>query len=62
VKKNIIMIGFTVILIFATAFVSSAASSFNSQGKIVFTNGTSTTSDDVVFDAGDFARLASVCE
>ena len=61
-KKNIIMIGFTATLIFATAFISSAASSFNSQGKIVFTNGTSITSDDVIFDAGDFAKLASVCE
>lgn len=61
-KKNFIIIGFTAALVFATAFISSAASTFNSQGKIVFTNGTSNIVDDVIFDAGDFAKLASVCK
>lgn len=42
--------------------VTSASSGFKSQGKIVFTNGTSTTRDDVIFDAADFERLAAVCK
>ncbi len=41
---------------------TSASSRFKSQGKIVFTNGTFTTRDDVIFDATDFEGLAIVCK
>lgn len=61
-KKNIIMIAFTLTLITGSYIVGNAAdSSFHSQGKIIFDNKTSSTRDDVIFDAEDFERLAAVC-
>lgn len=61
-RKNIIMIAFTLTLIAASCIVGNAAdSSFHSQGKIVFSNKTASTRDDVIFDAEDFERLAAVC-
>lgn len=61
-KKKIIMISVTGILIISNTLIANATTNFNSQGKIVFTNGTDDAEDDVIFDAGDFARLATVCE
>lgn len=42
--------------------VVKANQTFKSQGKIVYTNGTLDTSDDVIFDSEDFLRLTEVCK
>lgn len=47
--------------VMAPPLTGAASNSFKSQGKIVFTNGTSMISDDVIFDSEDFQRLAAVC-
>lgn len=62
-RTNIAIIIFTLAISMVFPYVKSSASgSFKSQGKIVFTNGTSTTRDDVIFDSADFERLAAVCK
>lgn len=62
-RINSAIIIFTFVIIVAASYVRTyAANSFKSQGMIVYTNGTSTTRDDVIFDAEDFQRLASVCK
>lgn len=61
-RKKIILISVTGILIISNTLLANATTNLNSQGKIVFTNGTDDTSDDVIFDAADFERLAAVCK
>lgn len=57
-KKNIIMIAFTLTLITGSYIVGNAEdSSFHSQGKIVFDNNTDDAADDVIFDASDFSTI-----
>lgn len=50
----------TMVLIFPMLRVS-ASDGFRSQGRIVYTNGTPETEDDVIFDASDLDRLAEIC-
>ncbi len=61
VRVNIIMMVMAFMLIMAFSIVGKASGNFRSQGKIVFTNKTASTRDDVIFDAGDFERLAQIC-
>lgn len=65
-KINIGIITMTAVTIVIASVIAPpitgiASSSFKSCGKIVFTNGTTTTRDDVIFDSEDFQRLAAVC-
>jgi hypothetical protein len=62
-QVNIIMMVMVMAFMFIMAFsmVGKASGNFRSQGKIVFTNKTASTRDDVIFDAGDFERLAQIC-
>ncbi|NDO49963.1 hypothetical protein FMM75_11395 [Lachnospiraceae bacterium MD335] len=60
-RINIIMVVMAFMFIMAFSIVGKASGNFRSQGKIVFTNKTASTRDDVVFDAGDFERLAQIC-
>ncbi len=61
VRINIIMVAMTLGIIMAYSMTGKAAGSFKSQGRIVFNNKTASTRDDVIFDAGDFERLAQIC-
>lgn len=61
-KRNIIMILATLLIIACMSFTTHASTRFKSQGKIVFTNKTDDISDDVIFDASDFSRLETVCK
>lgn len=59
---SILLVVLTLVIAAIVPIVNASASNgFRSQGKFVFTNGTDDTSDDVVFDAEDFKRLADVC-
>ena len=60
-RINIIMVVISLVFIMAFSITGKAAGSFKSQGRIVFNNKTESTRDDVIFDAGDFERLAQVC-
>lgn len=60
-RKKTTMAALTLAFIASAYMTGRADSQFNSQGKIVFTNGTESTDDDVIFDAKDFERLADVC-
>lgn len=62
VRINIIMIAITLGLIMAFSMTRKASGRFKSQGRIVFNNKTTSTRDDVIFDADDFERLAQVCK
>lgn len=59
---NISIITMTVSIILSSSIIGNAAGRFQSQGKIVFTNKTASSEDDVIFDAEDFERLAEVCK
>lgn len=62
-KKSRIMVVLTATIILVNHIMVYAEDvSLKSQGKIVFTNDTSDTSDDVIFDASDFEKLYNVCE
>ena len=59
---NVIMVFVTLLTILLFSVTGKAEENkFNSQGKIVFDNRTEDTSDDVIFDSGDFNRLAFIC-
>lgn len=60
-RINIIMVVITMVFIMAFSITGRASGGFKSQGRIVFNNKTTSTRDDVIFDAGDFDRLAQVC-
>lgn len=65
-RINIVLILVTFIITAATSLPSFAASGWEalgkSKGKIVYTNNTADTSDDVIFDATDFQKLYDVCK
>ena len=63
-KKNIIIITMTLVIILLVSFSDNveASDKFSSKGKIVFTNRTEGRNDDVIFDAADFEKLANVCQ
>lgn len=61
-RTNVIMIAVTAIIIAVYSASAKAATTFNSQGRIVFDNGTADTSDDVIFDANDFNVLYERCK
>lgn len=62
IRINILLVALTLVIAAIAPMVKASASNgFRSQGKFIFTNGTDDTSDDVVFDAEDFGRLADVC-
>ena len=58
---NISIIAMTISIILSSSIIGNAARRFQSQGKIVFTNKTASSEDDVIFDAADFERLAEAC-
>lgn len=58
---NIIMVSVTLLTVLLISATGNAQESFNSQGKIIFSNRTEDISDDVIFDAGDFNKLAYIC-
>lgn len=61
-KTNIIMVSTTLLVAFSLFTEGKAEETrFKSQGKIIFDNRTEDPSDDVIFDASDFNRLAFVC-
>ena len=60
-RTNICLMIMTLLIAAAISSVGNAAEQFHSQGRIVFTNGTERTDDDVIFDAKDFEKLAAVC-
>lgn len=60
-RINIMMMVMTLMFMMAFSITGKASGGFHSQGKIVFNNKTSSTRDDVIFDAEDFNRLAQVC-
>ena len=61
-RINVIMISVTLMAVLLLSVKGKAEENqFNSQGKIVFDNRTEDTDDDVIFDAGDFNRLAFTC-
>lgn len=59
--SNFAMVLATLLAVLLFSTTGRADNKFGSQGKIVFDNKTQDTADDVVFDAGDFDRLSSVC-
>ena len=66
-KSNIITATLCTIALSFTSFYSGYAAAnttsgiqYNSQGKIVFDNNTKDTTDDVIFDAGDFILIDSM--
>jgi len=61
-RINIIMLAMTLIFIIMSSITGKASGRFNSQGKIVFNNKTTSTKDDVIFDASDFEKLAQLCK
>lgn len=62
IRTNIIMIFVTLLTVLLISTTGNAEEKhFNSQGKIVFNNRTEDTADDVIFDAGDFNKLAYIC-
>lgn len=61
IRINIIMVFVTMLTVFMISVTGNAEESFNSQGKIIFDNRTEDISDDVIFDAGDFNKLAYIC-
>lgn len=60
-RTNICLMIMTLLIAATISCVGNAAEQFHSQGRIVFTNGTERTDDDVIFDAKDFEKLASIC-
>ncbi|MCM1182803.1 MAG: hypothetical protein NC337_05480 [Roseburia sp.] len=60
---NIAAIAMTAVTlaVLLTSSTKAEEGRFKSQGKIVFDNGTPDETDDVIFDAGDFNRLAYTC-
>ena len=61
-RTNVIMISVTLLAVLLFSITGEAEENrFNSQGKIVFDNKTGDETDDVIFDAGDFNRLAFTC-
>lgn len=63
-KRQLIVLGIAVLLFLGSVISAHAETNpygFKSQGRIVFTNGTEDTSDDVIFDASDFTTLANKC-
>lgn len=62
-KKSIAMVVITATIVLGNCLIASASSyDIRSSGRIVFDNGTSDPSDDVIFDASDFETLKRVCE
>ena len=62
VLANITMVSVTFLTALLVSIPGNAREGqFNSQGRIIFDNKTSSTTDDVVFDAADFDRLAFTC-
>lgn len=66
-KNNVITAAICAIVLSVTSYCSGYAAAdgdggtqYNSQGKIVFDNGTEDTADDVVFDASDFVTIDSM--
>ena len=64
-KSNILTIVICAAILSVTSYHSGYAAAdsgiqYNSQGKIVFDNGTKDTTDDVVFDAADFFLIDSM--
>ena len=64
-KKILITLLGVCVLTLASGMGAKASSikpeGINSQGKIVFDNGTEDVSDDVIFDADDIYYLYSIC-
>ena len=60
-RINIMMVSATLMVLLASMAGNAEEGQFNSQGKIVFDNRTADAADDVIFDAGEFNRIASVC-
>lgn len=58
---NIVMVSVTLLTVLLISATGNAQEIFNSQGKIIFSNRTEDISDDVIFDAGDFNKLAYIC-
>ena len=62
IMTNIMMVFVTLLMVVLISITGRAEEKiFNSQGKIIFNNRTEDTSDDVIFDAGDFNKLADIC-
>lgn len=59
---NISLVIMTLLIAAMISCIGNATEQFHSQGRIVFTNGTDRTDDDVIFDAKDFEKLATVCK
>lgn len=62
IRTNIIIVFVTLLAVLLIPATGNAEEKhFNSQGKIIFNNRTGDTADDVIFDAGDFNKLAHTC-
>jgi len=62
-KKKIVLLIISITMLIGSSLSAHASSAYgmNSQGKIVFDNNTTTTADDIIFDASDFNTLAAKC-
>lgn len=62
-RLNIVMIGFTCLIVLGYSVgVYAASYTPSSKGAIRFDNGTSTTTDDVIFDPEDIEKLYERCK
>ncbi|MEZ3443550.1 MAG: hypothetical protein K1W30_00165 [Lachnospiraceae bacterium] len=62
IRINVIMVSVTLLVLLISITGNAKEKQFHSQGKIVFDNKTEDAADDVIFDAGDFNRLAVICQ